>query len=109
MLCRRHHRAVHEEGYQVERQADGERQFRCPKGEVLPEVPPPTEVPADATAALRAQHAAQGLHLDARTGMSGWLGEPLDVGWAIDVLHPLAVGDGTAQPIEMIETVELDW
>jgi len=23
MLCRRHHRAVHEEGYQVERQADG--------------------------------------------------------------------------------------
>jgi hypothetical protein len=24
--------------------------------------------------------------------MPGWLGERLDVGWAIDVLHPLAVG-----------------
>jgi hypothetical protein len=24
LLCRRHHRAVHEEGYQIERQADGE-------------------------------------------------------------------------------------
>ena len=22
--------------------------------------------------------------------MSGWLGEPLDVGYAIDVMHPLA-------------------
>jgi hypothetical protein len=25
-----------------------------------------------------------------RTGCAGWLGERLDVGWAIDVLHPLA-------------------
>ena len=24
--------------------------------------------------------------------MPGWLGEHLDVGWAIDVLHPLAAG-----------------
>jgi hypothetical protein len=24
--------------------------------------------------------------------MSGWLGERLDVGYAIDVLHPLAAG-----------------
>src|SRR5438477_7628605 len=28
LLCRRHHRAVHEEGYQVERQPDGELRFR---------------------------------------------------------------------------------
>src|SRR5256884_9405115 len=28
LLCRRHHRAVHEEGFQVERQADGELCFR---------------------------------------------------------------------------------
>jgi 5-methylcytosine-specific restriction endonuclease McrA len=27
LLCRRHHRAVHEEGYQLERQADGELRF----------------------------------------------------------------------------------
>jgi hypothetical protein len=32
VLCRRHHRAVHEEGYQVERQPDGELQFRRPDG-----------------------------------------------------------------------------
>jgi hypothetical protein len=32
MLCRRHHRAVHEEGFQVERQPDGELCFRRPAG-----------------------------------------------------------------------------
>jgi len=30
LLCRRHHRAVHEEGFQVERQADGALCFRRP-------------------------------------------------------------------------------
>src|SRR5881296_3616198 len=38
LLCRRHHRAVHEEGYQVERQPDGELWFRRPDGQLLPEV-----------------------------------------------------------------------
>jgi 5-methylcytosine-specific restriction endonuclease McrA len=51
LLCRRHHRAVHEEGYGITRAPDGAH---------------------------------------ARTGLAGWLGERLDVGWAIDVLHPLA-------------------
>ena len=34
LLCRRHHRAVHEEGYQVDRQPDGELRFRRPDGRV---------------------------------------------------------------------------
>jgi hypothetical protein len=90
MLCRRHHRAVHEEGYQVERQADGELCFRRPDGRVLPAVLPPAAVPADPVQVLRDRHNALGLRLGARTAMSGWLGEHLDVGYAIDVLHPLA-------------------
>jgi 5-methylcytosine-specific restriction endonuclease McrA len=100
LLCRRHHRAVHEEGYQLERMPDGALQFRRPNGWLLPEVPPPAAVPADPVGALRVQHAAQGLRLHARTGLSGWLGERLDVGWAIGVLHPLARGDvgGAASP-----------
>jgi 5-methylcytosine-specific restriction endonuclease McrA len=89
LLCRRHHRAVHEEGYQVERMPDGALQFRRPDGRVLPDVSPPPVVPADPVVALRARHSAQGLQLHARTGLAGWLGERLDVGWAIDVLHPL--------------------
>ncbi len=90
MLCRRHHRAVHEEGYQVHRQPDGALRFRRPDGGLLPEVPPPPEVPADPVEVLVARNDAEGLHLHARTAMPGWSGERLDVGWAIAVLHPLA-------------------
>ena len=45
LLCRRHHRAVHEEGYQVEREPDGALRFRRPDGRPLPEVPPPPRCP----------------------------------------------------------------
>jgi hypothetical protein len=93
MLCRRHHRAVHEEGYQVEREAGGELRFRRPDGRLLPDVPRPPEVPVDPGAILRAQNEAKGLTLHARTAMPLWLGERLDVGYAIDVLHPLATGE----------------
>jgi hypothetical protein len=102
MLCRRHHRAVHEEGYQVERQPDGELRFRTPHGRLLPDVPIPPAVPGDPVKALRARNDARGLSLDAQTTRPGWLWEHLDVGWAIDVLHPRALrpmvdGPTTAQ------------
>ncbi len=89
-LCRRHHRAVHEEGFQVARGPDGALRFRWPDGRALPEVPVPAAVPGDPVGALRACHDAQGLRLTARTACPTWLGEGLNVGWAIDVLHPLA-------------------
>jgi 5-methylcytosine-specific restriction endonuclease McrA len=96
MLCRRHHRAVHEEGYQVERQPDGELRFLRPDGRPLPDVPPPSAIPDDPVQTLRARNEAAGLHLHARTACPGWLGEPLDVGWAIDVLHPRALQSAAA-------------
>jgi hypothetical protein len=91
LLCRRHHRAVHEEGYQVAPGPDGALRFWRPDGRPLPEVPPPAAVPADPVEALRTCHDARGLHLNGRTACPLWLGERLDVGWAIDVLHPRAV------------------
>jgi 5-methylcytosine-specific restriction endonuclease McrA len=93
LLCRRHHRAVHEEGYQVDRQPDGELRFRRPDGRPLPEVPPAAAVPADPVQTLRVRHEAQGFRIHARTACPGWLGERLDLGWAIDALHPLASRD----------------
>jgi hypothetical protein len=90
LLCRCHHRAVHEEGFQVARDADGVLRFRRPDGRPIPEVPPPVAVPPDPIEALRAWHRAHGLALDARSLTTGWLGERLDLGWAISVLHPLA-------------------
>jgi len=47
-------------------------------------------VPADASRALVAAHRACGLAIDARTARPSWLGERLDLAWAIDVLHPAA-------------------
>ncbi|HEU4367865.1 MAG TPA: DUF222 domain-containing protein, partial [Methylomirabilota bacterium] len=90
LLCRRHHRAVHEEGYQLDRHADGELRFRRPDGRPLPDVPPPPEMSADPVQILRARHDAAGLALHAHTATPSWLGERLNVGYAIDVLHPLA-------------------
>jgi 5-methylcytosine-specific restriction endonuclease McrA len=90
LLCRRHHRAVHEEGYRVARGPDGTLRFRRPDGRPLPEVPQAAVVRGDAVKMLRARHDTLGLRLGARTACPGWLGERLDVGWAIDVLHPRA-------------------
>src|SRR5713226_6778118 len=98
LLCRRHHRAVHEEGYQVVRLPDGALQFRRPDGRPLPEVPPPVAVPDDPVRTLRACHESQALRVTARTGCAGWLGERLDLVWAIDVLHPLAVSSRPCPP-----------
>jgi hypothetical protein len=91
LLCRRHHRAVHEGGFRCERLSDGTLRFLRPDGQIVPEVPPPSNVPDQAAPALRMRHEAAGLHLDHRTTCPGWLGERLAVGYAIDVLHPAAL------------------
>jgi len=91
LLCRRHHRAVHEEGYQVERQLDGALHFKRPDGSIIPDVPLPSNLPADPVWAMRTRHEQNGPALYARTAIPDWRGEPLDVGYAIDVLHPRAL------------------
>jgi hypothetical protein len=47
ILCRRHHRAVHEEGFQIERGADGVLTFRTPLGWSIPDVPDPPVLSRD--------------------------------------------------------------
>ena len=71
----------------------GELPFRRLNGEPFPDVPQPPEVPTDPVAAVRARNEADGLALHARTALPLWLGERLNVGYAIDVLHPLATGE----------------
>jgi hypothetical protein len=90
LLCRRHHRTVHEDGYQVARLPDGTLEFRRPDGRVLPDVPPVPGVPDDPLEALYAANVEHGLHIDADTARVGWLGERVNVRYAIDVLHPRA-------------------
>jgi hypothetical protein len=106
LLCRRHHRAVHEEGYQVARGSDGALRFRRPDGRPLPDVPPPIVVIGDPIKALRACHDSIGLHIDARTACAGWLGERLNVVWAIDVLHPRAQDPPRTVPLRADEIIQ---
>jgi hypothetical protein len=81
---------VHEEGYQAARGPDRSLRFRRPDGRALLEVPEAPRRDGDPVAQLRAHHAAQGRRLGPHTAHPDWAGERLDLGWAIDVLHPRA-------------------
>ncbi len=92
LLCRRHHRCVHEEGYSVDLEETGAVRFRDPQGEVLPQAPPLPDldqIPAspDAASALLAglldDHK---ITLDPQAGMPNWNGQALDLAWALDAL-----------------------
>lgn len=73
------------------REANGDLRFRTPSGQLLGVVPPSPAVPADPVQELRAQNDALGLNsIDSHTSTPSWQGERLDLGYAIDVLHPLA-------------------
>src|SRR5205823_6550923 len=91
LLCRRHHRAIYEEGYTVERGPGGGLRFHRPGGQLLPEVPPAPRVPGHVVEMLAAHHDRGAVCAHARIASSGWAGERFDVRYAIDVLHPLAL------------------
>jgi hypothetical protein len=78
------------------REPSGDLSFRTPQGWLLPAVPPPPPVPAQPADDLRAQNSTLGLHIDPLTSKPSWLGERLDLGYAIDVLHPLALASGAS-------------
>jgi hypothetical protein len=89
LLCRRHHRAVHEEGFSMELAPDGESHFYRPDGRPLPEAPAlPVPVPARGpVTALAERLASQGVAVDARATLPDWWGGPVDYGWEIDWLR----------------------
>jgi len=66
LLCRRHHRSVHEDGFQMRRLADGGLEFKRFNGWLIPEAPPLPAVPGDAVGTLRAVNEGAGLPLDGR-------------------------------------------
>ena len=87
LLCRRHHRAVHEEGFRVELLANGEVRFHRPDGRRLVEAPALPAVTGDPVGALRARVDSFGIALPAAVTPPSWDGGPCDYGWAVDWLR----------------------
>ena len=88
LLCRRHHRAVHEEGFAVELRANGEARFTHPGGWPLVAAPSAPTWTDAALAPTDARLRAEGIVIDRETATPDWHGELLDLPWAIAVLHP---------------------
>jgi hypothetical protein len=100
LLCRTHHRAVHEGGFSVGRDPDGRLTFQRPDGVRLEAIPPPPMVPCDADPlrpiAIRLREAGVTVHPYTCAPRDG---QPLDLRWAIDVLRiPACDIDGTPLP-----------
>ncbi|HYL06660.1 MAG TPA: DUF222 domain-containing protein, partial [Thermoanaerobaculia bacterium] len=87
LLCRRHHGAVHEEGFSVELAANGEARFYRPDGRPLPEAPALPVSAGEPVTALTARLARHGVAVDAGATLPGWWGGPVDYAWEIDWLR----------------------
>jgi len=117
LLCRRHHRAVHEEGVRVEMTEGGAEagtvdgaetgtgggldggpvRFFRPDGRAIPVVPEPPRLPAEPTIDLVRAHRERGIVPHRWTATPLWNGESLDYGLAIDMLRPLKAPGGMGE------------
>ena len=76
LLCRRHHRLVHEEGFGLNRGADGAFNFTLPDGTIIPPGPD-TRFRGNAVA-QQVKNRELGLDITADTLVPNWCGEKMD-------------------------------
>ena len=77
LLCRRHHRAVHEEGYRVTLDAAGEVRFARPDGRPLPDAPALPAASDAPLAPVMARLDRAGIRIGPHTATPAWRGERL--------------------------------
>ena len=87
LLCRRHHRLVHEGGFTLRWRPDRTIAFFYPSGSELRIAPPQPRLDiGHPLAPTTARLAAQGIVITPRT-LPTWDGGPLNLGYALDVLY----------------------
>ena len=86
LLCRRHHRAVHEEGFRITLDAAGDVQFTRPDGRPFPAAPPPPLWSGTALAPVTERLEQEGVDIDSQAAAPAWRGERVDIGWAVGLL-----------------------
>ena len=96
LLCRRHHRAVHEEGFLVRMGPSGDATFCWPDGRPFPAVPAASRWNGPPLAPTDDRLAAAGIEIGPDTATPDWHGERLDLGYAIDVLWKPRTESGAA-------------
>ena len=90
LLCRRHHTAVHEGGFRIERARDGTVTIWRPDGtriEAAPRPPDWAEQDPRSVGTTQVRLARVGRTVGAHTTSQAWRGERIAIGWAIDVLR----------------------
>ena len=89
LLCRFHHRLVHEGGIRVRLLPNGEPEFSMRNGRPIPQAPSPPLLAEDPMAQLEQCHRKEGLRIDAETGFPTWEGGSWDLNWALDSLRSI--------------------
>jgi len=84
LLCRHHHRLVHEVGFGVDAGLNSAIHFTNPKGNIIP-TGPETRSRGNVFALMTANHRS-GINITPRTGECWWLGERMDDDMAVDGL-----------------------
>ncbi len=93
LLCRRHHRCVHEEGYRVQPGPNGEFQFLRPDGRPIPAAPAFPGLSDDALAGLADSLIEAGVDLEQMPAYPEWDGSALGLAWAVDTLRTTPTAD----------------
>ncbi len=90
LLCRRHHRLVHEQNFELLNHGSGDIEFRRPDRQVLPRAlfPQFSEQEAEIESlAIEREHQRMGVDIDERTAVTRWLGERIDYSLAVAALQ----------------------
>ena len=93
LLCRHHHRVVHEEGFRITLDAAGEVKFLRPDGRPFPAAPPPPFWTGAPLTPVTERLEREDIAIDSKTATPAWRGERVDIGWAVGLLwRPRSVG-----------------